>query len=105
MELAILQVPMVVSYRVSNISYQLSRHFIKVEFASLVNLIAEKEVVPELLQHDATPQNIYHKILPLLQNQESKDAMRRELAHVVKQLGEPGGSKRVAALAMEMLGG
>jgi lipid-A-disaccharide synthase len=103
MELAILQVPMVVCYRVSKLTYFLAKSIVKVEFASLVNLVAEKEVVPELLQQKATPENIYRKILPLLLNRETRDAMKQEFAHVVKQLGEPGGSKRTAALAMEML--
>ena len=103
MELAILQVPMVVCYRVSTLSYLLAKPFIKVEFASLVNLVAEKEVVPELLQQKATPENIYRKILPLLLNRETRYAMKQELAHVGKQLGEPGASRRTAGIAMEML--
>ena len=105
MELAILQVPMVVCYRVAALTHLLAKNFIKVEFASLVNLVAEKEVVPELLQQKATPENLYLEILPLLLNKEFRDAMKLELAHVGKQLGEPGGSKRTAGLAMEMLSG
>jgi lipid-A-disaccharide synthase len=103
MELAILQVPMVVCYRISKLTHFLAKPFIKAEFASLVNLVAEKEVVPELLQQQATPENIYRKILPLLLNRETREAMKQKLAHVAKQLGEPGGSKRTAGLAMEML--
>jgi lipid-A-disaccharide synthase len=103
LELAILHVPMVMCYRVSALSYLLAKPLIKVKFASLVNLVAGKEVVPELLQQRATPQNIYREILPLLLNQEARDAMKHELALVGKQLGEPGGSRRTARLAMEML--
>ena len=103
MELAILQVPMVVCYRVSALTHFLAKSFIKVEFASLVNLVAEKEVVPELLQQKATSENIYHEILPLLLDKEVRDVMKQELAHVVNQLGESGGSKRTARLAIEML--
>jgi lipid-A-disaccharide synthase len=103
MELAILQVPMVVCYRISKLTHFLAKPFIKTEFASLVNLVAEKEVVPELLQQQATPENIYREILPLLLNRETREAMKQKLAHVAKQLGEPGGSKRTARLAMEML--
>jgi len=105
MELAILQVPMVVCYMISKLSHFLAKPFIKVEFASLVNLVAEKEIVPELLQQKATPENIYREILPLLFNRKIRDTMKQELATVVKQLGEPGGSKRTAKLAMEMLVG
>jgi lipid-A-disaccharide synthase len=103
MELAILQVPMVVCYRISSLSYLLAKPFVNFEFASLVNLVAGKEVVPELLQYRATPENIYREIQPLLSNREISDAMKQELAHVVQLLGQPGGAGRTAALAMEML--
>jgi lipid-A-disaccharide synthase len=103
MELAILKVPMVVCYRVSLISYLLAKPFIKVKYASLVNLVAEKEVVPELLQYKATPENIYKEILPLLLNKDAAKDMQQELARVSAQLGEPGASKRAAKLAMEMV--
>jgi lipid-A-disaccharide synthase len=105
MELGILQVPMVVCYRISKLTHFLAKPFIKAEYASLVNLVAEKEVVTELLQQKATPENIYREILPLLLNQEARDSMKQELFNVSKQLGEPGASKRTARLAMEMLVG
>jgi lipid-A-disaccharide synthase len=69
----------------------------------LVNLVAEKEVVPELLQHKATPENIYKEILPLLLNKDAAEAMRDNLAETCKQLGEPGASKRVAKLVREII--
>ena len=94
---------MVVCYRVSLVSYLLAKPFIKVKYASLVNLVAEKEVVPELLQYKATPENIYKGILPMLLNMDVAEAMQQELATVRVQLGEPGASKRAAKLAMEMM--
>jgi lipid-A-disaccharide synthase len=103
MELAILQVPMVVCYRVSQLIYLLAKSFIKVEFASLVNLVAERKIVPELLQNKATPENIYQEILPLLLSTTTRDGMKRELAGVCKKLGEPGGAKRTAGIALGML--
>ena len=103
MELAILKVPMVVCYRVSLVSYLLAKPFIKVKYASLVNLVAEKEVVPELLQYKATPENIYKEILPLLLNHDAAEAMQDKLAKICKQLGEPGASKRVARLVRELI--
>ena len=103
MELAILRVPMVVCYRISMLSYLLAKPFIKAKYASLVNLVAEKEVVPELLQLEATPENIHTKILPLLLDKKAAGAMQQELAGVCDQLGEPGASKRAAELVMEML--
>ncbi|MDX1776193.1 MAG: hypothetical protein R3297_06400, partial [Desulfobulbales bacterium] len=104
MELALLKVPMVVCYRVAMISSLLARRLIKVKFVSLVNLVADKEVVPELLQTAATPENIYNEMLPLLFNKESRRTMLEELARVCDQLGEPGASRRTAKLAGEMTG-
>jgi lipid-A-disaccharide synthase len=103
MELAILRVPMVVCYRVSMVSYLLAKPFIKAKYASLVNLVAGKAVVPELLQYKATPENIHKEILSLLRNKATAEAMQQELAKVCEQLGEPGASKRAANLAMEMI--
>ena len=105
LELAILNIPMVVSYKVSPISYFLGRWFIKVQFVSLVNLIAGKEVVRELLQNMATPENIYREMWRLLKNGEVQRDMRQQLAEVAGQLGRPGASNRTARLALEMIDG
>lgn len=103
LELAILDVPMVVAYRVSPITYLLGRHLIKVEYASLVNLVAGKKVVPELLQHDATGDNIYQAVENLLINEISCNNMRAGLAEVRNRLGEPGASARAARIALGLI--
>ena len=103
MELAILKVPMVVCYRVSMITYLLIKPFIKVNYVSLVNLVAKNEVVPELLQNKATPDNIFEQIMLLLHNREARTAMQKKLTLVCRELGEPGASRRTAQIAFEML--
>jgi len=105
LELAILKIPMVVSYRISLVSSLLAKSFIKVKYASLVNLIAEKEIVTELLQFKATPENIYEEMLSLLFNHEARDTMQKELSNVCDQLGEPGASKRTAKIAVDIMAG
>lgn len=104
LELAILHVPMVVSYRVSPLSYFLGRRFIKVDYASLINLIAGREVVPELLQEDATPEKISAALAELLADPRASAVMKEELAAVVSSLGAPGASRRAAELAVELAG-
>ena len=105
LELAILKVPLVVSYRVAPLSYLIGKHFIKVQFVSLVNLIAGKEVVRELLQNEATPENVFQEMFRLLKDREVQRNMKQQLAEVAGQLGGPGASKRTAKLALEMIEG
>jgi len=101
LELAILDVPMVISYRVSPLTYFLGRRLIKVKYASLVNLVAGREVVPELLQHDAVPEKIAEATLSLASEGERRDAMLAGLTEVRQKLGGAGASARVADLVLK----
>ena len=102
LELGILQVPMVVSYRVSPLSYFLGRRFIKVDYASLVNLIAGREVVRELLQSEATPEKISREILKILNDDDYRQEMIKGLKEVAEKLGQPGASVRAAKAALSI---
>lgn len=103
LELAILNVPMIVSYRVSPATYFLGRRLIKVKYASLVNLVADKEIVPELLQRDALPEKICKTVENLLVNEESRKNMFTGLAEVRERLGRPGASDQAAKLALGLI--
>lgn len=103
LELAILGVPMLVAYRISPLTYILGRLLVKVKYASLANLVAGREIVPELIQHQLTPEKIVQILLPFLLDHEKNTAMRLALAEVCRKLGEPGASKRAAALALELM--
>ena len=104
LELALLDVPMVVTYRFAPLTYQLGRMLVKLRHFSLVNLIAGEEVVPELLQDEVNPENIAKHILPLLYDEGIRQKMRKGLQDVRKRLGLPGASERAAQLALQMLG-
>ena len=104
LELGLLNVPMVVSYRLSPLSYFLGRRFIKVEYASLVNLIADRQVVLELLQDAATPAKISQEIIRILTEEEYRLTMKNGLKEVAEKLGEPGASVRAAELALGVAG-
>jgi lipid-A-disaccharide synthase len=103
LELALLNTPMVVCYKLAPLSYFLARRLIHVPFFSLVNLIAEKKVVPELLQHEVNAESIVADLLPLLNDGPPRQEMLAGLEMVRKRLGTPGASARVAALAAEMI--
>jgi lipid-A-disaccharide synthase len=95
--------PMVVVYRgtwLMGLEKWLRRF--AVPFVGLPNIIADEEVVPELIHHDATAEKIAETSLRLLTNDEAMAAMRGRLALVREQLGEAGVSDRVARIALDM---
>jgi lipid-A-disaccharide synthase len=102
LELAILDVPMVISYRVSPLTYFLGRRLIKVQYASLVNLVADREVVEELLQDEAVPEKIATATMRLIGNQPERSRMLAGLAEVRQKLGGEGASARAARLALDL---
>jgi lipid-A-disaccharide synthase len=81
-EAAILGTPMVTFYKVSPISWYAARHLVKVPFLSMVNLIAEQQVVPELIQNAMTPGAIAAEAATLLADESKADRMRAGLASV-----------------------
>jgi lipid-A-disaccharide synthase len=100
LELAILDVPMVVAYRVSPLTWLAGKMLVKVEFASLVNLIAGREVVVELLQQEAEPERIAAALMDIRPGGKGREKMRHALAEVRKKLGRGGASGNAARLAL-----
>lgn len=81
-EAAVLGTPMVTFYRVNSLSWMAGRRLVKVPFLSMVNLIAERQIVPELIQHDMTAPNIVAAAEQLLTDPGKTDRMRADLARV-----------------------
>jgi lipid-A-disaccharide synthase len=94
--------PMVVVYRLSPLTYRLGRRFLLVENVAMVNLIAGRRIVPELIQDDCTAENIAAETLSLLTNHERAEDTRRGLADVRAKLGGPGASGRAAEAVLEV---
>ncbi len=103
LEAAIAQTPMVVAYRVSPLSYALGRALVRVPFISLVNLIAGRAVVPELVQYDAHGGRMAEAAISLLSDRHAMADMIRQLGDIQRQLGVPGASQRVARIAWKMM--
>ncbi|HKN25506.1 MAG TPA: lipid-A-disaccharide synthase [Candidatus Acidoferrum sp.] len=95
-EAALLDAPMVVVYRVSPLTATLAKALVRTPYFAMVNLIAEKKVVPELVQNDFTPDQVSAEILQLLQDPNTRRTMRTGLAEVRKRLGPPGAVERAA---------
>jgi lipid-A-disaccharide synthase len=88
--------PMVIIYRLSGITYFIGRMLISVPFIGMVNLIAEEGVVPELIQHAATQENIISLIYKMFCDKAYYDDIVAKLDMVRQRLGGPGASERVA---------
>ncbi|MFO8163009.1 MAG: lipid-A-disaccharide synthase [Thermodesulfobacteriota bacterium] len=104
LEAAIMETPMVIAYKVSFLSYVLGRFLIKVSNIGLVNLVAGKDIVPELIQGKATALRLAEEALVILKNNALKRDMKRELKLVHEQLGQGGTAKNTAFIAGEMMG-
>jgi lipid-A-disaccharide synthase len=102
-ETALLNVPMVVVYRVTPLTALLAKPLVRTPFFSMVNLIAEKRVVPELIQSDFTPERVSKEVLQLLRDSAARAAMRANLAEVRNRLGPPGAVDRAADAILQLL--
>ncbi|HKB80714.1 MAG TPA: lipid-A-disaccharide synthase [Thermoanaerobaculia bacterium] len=99
LEAAIVGTPVVVMYRLSPLTHLLARWLVKLPHFSLVNIIAGREIVPELLQHDVNGVRIAREARRLLDPAENA-RVRDELRGVAARLGEPGASRRAAEAIM-----
>jgi len=102
-EAALLGTPMVVIYRVSPISAFVLGRMIRTPFFSMVNLIAGKGVVRELIQDDFTPEAVESEVRRLLDSPKARDEMKASLAEVRAKLGEGGAIERAADIFAQML--
>jgi len=104
LEAAIMETPMVIAYKVSYLSYILGRFLIKVSNIGLVNLVAGKTIVPELIQNKATAFGLAEEGLAILKNDRLRADIKKGLKLVKEQLGQGGASKNAAYIACEMIG-
>lgn len=103
LEIALLGTPMVIINRVAWLTYTVVRRMLKIAHIGLCNIVADKRIVPELIQNEATPKNICAELEKLLFDKPYRQQMINDLASIEKKLGEPGGINNVATLAIAML--
>ena len=96
LECAISNTPFIVIYKMSYLSWLITKKIISLEFVSIVNILANKKIVPELLQKDLTIQNIFKKTNSLI-NKENYAHTKKELDRVVALLGDGGAYKEAAS--------
>ena len=103
-EAALIGNPFIVVYRISPLSYAVAKRVVDVPHVAMVNLIAGKRIVPELIQGDFTAENVVLHLKPLLEQDEARAHMRANLRRVGDMLrGEQSAIGRVAQITCQML--
>jgi lipid-A-disaccharide synthase len=109
-EAALIGNPFVVVYRVSRITYAVAQRVIRVAHVAMVNLIAGRRIVPELIQHDFTASKVVDQLRPLLENEEARATMQSDLRSVgaLLKVSNDGGTKqtaieRAARIALQLI--
>jgi lipid-A-disaccharide synthase len=97
LELALAGVPMLVTYRVNPLSHQIAKRLIKIKYASILNLLLDRPVVPELLQYDSRPDRLAAELHRLLTDQAAVELQRQGCAEALAMLRPPSGTPSEAA--------
>jgi lipid-A-disaccharide synthase len=95
--------PMLITYRVPLLTEALFKMISKVRKIGLVNIIAGREIMPELIQRDATPEKVASKVLEIVLDKDRMEKLRMDLAEVKLALGPKGASKRAAETIVEFV--
>ncbi len=105
LEAALLEVPMVIVYRLHPLTYWIGSRLATIDMIGLVNLIAGRRVVPELVQGGFTPDTVAAELEKLLNDQNLQEKIRRDLREVRGKLGSKGAFPRTADIAMRLVAG
>jgi len=104
LEAAVLGTPMIVTYKTGAITYLVGKSVLNVDWLALPNIIANAEIVPELLQDNLKPEYLAALSANLLSDEEAYEEMKASLAAVRARLGGPGASARAAAEVVKAAG-
>jgi len=88
--------PFAIVYQVAPLTFRIARYLADTKFIGLVNILAEKEIVPELLQNDFTAEKVAETAVRLLQDKDYRERMISELQNIRAKLGEPGAYEKAA---------
>jgi len=103
LETALLGIPMIIVYKTSPVTYFIGKMVVTVKNIGLVNIIAGRTIVPELIQKEAAGANIAQEAWAILTSHERKREIIGQLAAIRTKLGKPGAARRAAQLAYDML--
>ena len=103
LEIALYQIPLVIIYKVSPLTFWFGKRLIKLTHLGLCNLIAKEPVATELIQADANSEAISYEIIKLLQDKSYRETRLKQLKQIPLALGKKGASKRAAKVALEIV--
>ena len=98
LEAMLIKRPMVIGYRVSAISYEIISRLVKVKFVGLPNLLANQPLVPELIQHDATPENILREVRECFEEHSAQEALMQTFTDIHHSLRCNASEQAAAAI-------
>ncbi|MCP4981690.1 MAG: lipid-A-disaccharide synthase [Gammaproteobacteria bacterium] len=104
LEIALLNVPMCILYKMSWLSYQVMSRLITIPNIGLANIVAGKAVVREFLQRDVNAENVSRELFELLENQSYREQVKTDLGRVRDNLGAGDGARNMAQLVLSLLG-
>ncbi len=102
-EIAILERPMIILYKVSPLAYPFLKKMIKLPYIGMVNIIAKKKIVPEFIQGKANAEKILPTALGLLEQREKRKKMSEQLRKVKESLGNTGATDRAAEIILKSI--
>jgi lipid-A-disaccharide synthase len=100
LEAALFELPFVVVYKTSYLSYLIGKNLIQIDRISLANIVAGEKIVTELIQKDCNPQKIYDEVKEILFNETKKAQLKEKLKEIKSMLGEKGASRRAAQVIL-----
>ncbi|NOX93058.1 MAG: lipid-A-disaccharide synthase [Gammaproteobacteria bacterium] len=102
LEAMLLKRPMVVAYKLAPLTYWLAKRLVKVENVSLPNLLANETLVPELIQHEATPENLGQKVLAYFENSSIMDDLNQRFTDIHQTLRQDASQQAADAILQQI---
>ena len=103
LQITLMQIPYLIVYKISPITYQILKRIVKFKYAGIANIIANNEICREFIQNNARPLNISNELEKLLSNKNYANNMKKELKKIKDQLGNKSGSTEVAQLTTKLI--
>ncbi len=103
LEAGFFALPMIVIYKTNPLTYMIGKQLVKLDRIGMVNILLDEMVVPELIQGDANPENIFNVASKILSDNQAYENVKIKLGKVKEKLGRDGASKKAALSILEIL--